>query len=57
MRQRAKKAEQIILESDEIVSAKIGLDMDLFTLLEERRKEARDQQDILANLTKRLCPR
>jgi len=42
-----KMAEKIILESDEIVSAKIGLDMDLFTLLEERRKEARDQQDIL----------
>ena len=48
MRQRAiNTPEKIILESDEIVSAKIGLDMDLFTLLEERRKEARQQQDIL----------
>lgn len=47
MRTRTKKSEHVILESSEMPQRQLGLDMELFTLLEERRKEAREQQDIL----------
>jgi len=44
-RQTAKQA-SIVFDPEE-VPPRIGVNMDLFTLLEERRKEAREQTDVL----------